>query len=500
MKKSKVIIGQDVIELVGNAMYLDPLVIFREYIQNSVDAIDAAVNSKLLRSIGEGYVNIDVDPTNRTITIRDNGIGIPDDQFTDLMLAIGGSNKRYTTARGFRGVGRLAGLGFCQELIFRTRAVGGKVSQLKWDIRKMKTALAETGPKGDITDLIRLATESETLDSSQFPDHFFEVELRNPLRLGKDILLNKEKVRSYVGQVSPVPYSPTFKYADQIREFLVPAIDFGEYPIFLNDEYGQVFKPYDNEIKFSETKSGRLQEIEFFDLGSLDGEGGAVGWVAHHDYLGAIPARTGVGGLRAKVGNLQIGERRVFAESFPEERFNSWVVGEVHIFDKRLVPNGRRDGFEHGNHWANLKSQLLPLGHEVARRCRMESSVRNQAKKVELALLHAETIADMLDQNAISKSVSKAKISEAKGKIAEAKKVHSLETSSAKDNREISNKIDQLEKRFSIEGYKNQNTDPLGHIPKGRRKAFEEIFDLIYACSSNSQSAKTLIDNILKRL
>ena len=72
----------------------------------------------------------------------------------------------------------------------------------------MKIALSEFQGEGNIVDLIEEVTESDVFESAEFPDHFFEIELVSPLRLGQDLLLNFEKIRSYVGQVAPVPFSP----------------------------------------------------------------------------------------------------------------------------------------------------------------------------------------------------------------------------------------------------------------------------------------------------
>ena len=45
------------------------------------------------------------------------------------LTAFGASKKRGKGSRGFRGVGRLAGIGYCQELVFRSRVPGeSKVS------------------------------------------------------------------------------------------------------------------------------------------------------------------------------------------------------------------------------------------------------------------------------------------------------------------------------------------------------------------------------------
>ena len=56
--------------------------------------------------------------------ITDNGTGIPHAEFAERLTAFGASKKRGTGARGFRGVGRLAGIGYCQELVFRSRVAG----------------------------------------------------------------------------------------------------------------------------------------------------------------------------------------------------------------------------------------------------------------------------------------------------------------------------------------------------------------------------------------
>jgi len=66
-----------------------------------------------------GKVTIGIYAPTRSVKITDNGTGIPYDQFVHRLTAFGASRKRGRAARGFRGVGRLAGLGYCQELVFR---------------------------------------------------------------------------------------------------------------------------------------------------------------------------------------------------------------------------------------------------------------------------------------------------------------------------------------------------------------------------------------------
>ena len=74
-------------------MYVSPLSIYREYVQNSADAIDEAKKGGASRS---GRVAMTFDHPSRSVNIRDNGSGIPADKAVDLLLAVGGSQKRGT--------------------------------------------------------------------------------------------------------------------------------------------------------------------------------------------------------------------------------------------------------------------------------------------------------------------------------------------------------------------------------------------------------------------
>ncbi|MGB8480401.1 MAG: hypothetical protein WCE63_16460 [Acidobacteriaceae bacterium] len=43
----------------------------------------------------------------------------------------------------------------------------------------------------------------------------------------------------------------------------------------------------------------------------------------------------------------QVGGDVLLEDLFPETRFNSWTVAETHVLDQRIIPNGRRDDYEH---------------------------------------------------------------------------------------------------------------------------------------------------------
>jgi molecular chaperone HtpG len=66
-------IGKYTLESLTSGMYLEPLSLYKEYIQNAVDSLDEAVEAGLLQK-EDGQVLISVDRENRQIVIEDCSI------------------------------------------------------------------------------------------------------------------------------------------------------------------------------------------------------------------------------------------------------------------------------------------------------------------------------------------------------------------------------------------------------------------------------------------
>src|SRR5688572_12328011 len=136
------IVGKDILELLSSGMYVDPRTLFRELIQNSADAIDAALHANLLPDGELGRIDVILDVQQRSVRIRDNGIGLPAARAEAVLTAFGASAKRGTEARGSRGVGRFAAFGYAQSVSFKTKAAGERVStEVRWDCRRLKASL-----------------------------------------------------------------------------------------------------------------------------------------------------------------------------------------------------------------------------------------------------------------------------------------------------------------------------------------------------------------------
>src|SRR5262249_5467363 len=148
-------IGKDVIEILTSGMYVSPITVYREYIQNAADSLDAARSQGLLAKSKRGAVSISFDHPARSVIIRDAGTGISARDAVPILLAMGASPKRGTAARGFRGVGRLSGLAYCREVEFRTKAAGeDTIVSLTWNCRALRERLGDPVFGGDLRRIV----------------------------------------------------------------------------------------------------------------------------------------------------------------------------------------------------------------------------------------------------------------------------------------------------------------------------------------------------------
>ncbi|WP_189464965.1 ATP-binding protein, partial [Mesorhizobium sp. M2D.F.Ca.ET.223.01.1.1] len=127
-------IGAFVLETLTLGMYGEPRHTIREYVQNSFDSIRAAQRMRYLDERGKVTITFHED----AISILDNGLGVPADQAWKVLTSIGASKKDRQRDAGFRGIGRLAGMAYCSELLFRTSFPGETtVSNIRFDCDKL---------------------------------------------------------------------------------------------------------------------------------------------------------------------------------------------------------------------------------------------------------------------------------------------------------------------------------------------------------------------------
>lgn len=495
-----IIIGKDVLELLSTSMYVDPMTIYREYVQNAADAIDDARALGMLRPDAPGVVAVKVNATARSISIRDNGTGVPWSRFAHQLTALGASGKRGTKSRGFRGVGRLAGLGYCQEVIFRSRAPGeGSVSELRWDCRRLQAALRSVEFKGGLAAIIHDSIAVRRVPPDSYPDRFFEVELRGVIRHRQDRLLSPPAIAEYLGQVAPLSFNPAFRFGAEIAAALEGHVKLGDLHLTINGA-GPLYRPHNDRFAIGDDSFDTFTDLDLIEIPAVDGGIAAVGWLLHHGYTGAIPAQAGVKGLRFRVGNVQVGEANLLEELFPEPRFNAWSVGEIHILDQRIVPNGRRDHFQPNVHFNNVLNHLAPAIRDIARRCRVSSIRRKWLREFEMHGTAAREKIEIIRQGTLGAKDREQQAIAVRRSIAAMTKITTMDGLGLESDARLRTAVTMLERDLAKAVGPKASTGPLTHLAPAKRKMYEHLFGLIYECSANQVAAKALIDRILKKL
>src|SRR6266567_300921 len=264
----QVIVGKDIIELLSSAMYVDPLTIYREFLQNAADALDEAEAQGLYSEKDGPRIDLFVDLETRTVRIRDNGVGIPRNWFLRRLTSLGASKKRGTGARGFRGVGRLSGLAYCQEMVFRTKATNDEpVYEMHWNCRRLKELLSDPSSDMDLQSMLReIITLADSDDADEYPHHFFEVELRQVVRHKNDLLLNEDAIRRYLAQVGPVPFSAGFGFGKQIQQFLEEFNTGKNYEIRVNGSKRPLVRLFQNDFEAKKGHRNSEARLETFQI------------------------------------------------------------------------------------------------------------------------------------------------------------------------------------------------------------------------------------------
>lgn len=380
----KVRVGKHTLESLTSGMYLDSMVVYREYIQNAIDSIDDAIRDNII-SPEQALVYIDIDKRKRSILIEDNGAGIGTDSAINTLLDIGNSSKSSSERRGFRGIGRLCGLAYSRKITFETSAYNENVKTIvTFDNARLQQMLLP-GQYEDY-DLEKTIISAVRIDSQPEDNdiHYFRVRLDGVS--DKERILDWECVENYVCQVAPLPYNTEcFSYSGQIEEHLISRkIPIGTYQVQLETPMGrkQLCKLYSNEfpVNLSNNRTDRLMGIGFEDIYDDSGELIAYLWYGKSNYLGSI-LDDRIKGLRFRKGNMLVGDKSTSNFAFKEERFNGWYQGEIFVIDNHIIPNGRRDDFEVNEAMENLMLKLSELGKQLSKDIRNTSQLRNNKKE-----------------------------------------------------------------------------------------------------------------------
>lgn len=160
----------------------------------------------------------------------------------------------------------------------------------------------------------------------------------------------------------------------------------------------ELYKPYQDTFVSDRVKRSfdliRDVKVKVFNRGDRFS---AILWYAETNYYGTIIDNS-IKGLRIRQGNILIGDKGSCSSLFKEERFNGWMMGELHIVDPELIVNSRRDGFEKNSAYFELVAELKEWALEVSKEIRHLSYERSLSLQKK-AVVEAEKYDDIADEN-----------------------------------------------------------------------------------------------------
>lgn len=377
-------VGKNILDNLTTGMYKDSRVIYREYIQNACDQIDKAIEEGLLGK-NEGLVDIFIDPSKRYISIRDNATGVKAEVFEEELGDIANSNKEIGKNKGFRGIGRLCGIGYCKKLKFTTSYKGeNKKSIMICDAKRMREMLVEN--KKYSLDDIWDTNVSYEFGEEEADAHYFEVELFDIKGENTD-LLDENRIREYLSFVSPAPYKNTFILRTQIYDYIKNnGLKIDEYCIKVNG--AQIFKDYTTNLKESSGANlknyDEISKLEFHDFKDAKGNLIAWMWVGLSRFEKQIPKINAMRGLRLRSANIQLGNDDALSDLFKEPRGNYYFVGEVFAVSKELIPNSQRYYFNENPMRVEFEDQLRVYFYDVLHKLYYDANtIKNAYKRQE---------------------------------------------------------------------------------------------------------------------
>jgi molecular chaperone HtpG len=309
-----------------------------------------------------------------------------------MLANIGNSHKDRLKHKGFRGIGRLGGLGYCRIVRFETSVKGEtEKSVLEWDADALHAILIDQKEQIDAGELIRRITTIHT-EKTEVDEHFFRVSLIDVLDTSDD-LLDVEDVRKYLSMVAPVPFDyERFRFVEEIETFIeenkLPKLH--EYHVYLNDD--EIRKGYTTPLVID--NGMKTVEVLGVECNLLKHNDKTVGWywycVSHFD--GVLPKACWQRCIRLRKSNIQIGEADCLSNHpkrgqalWKEDRGNNYFMGEIHALDERLIPNSRRDYFNQDIACREFEAALAGHFLQLHRLYHNASIIRASAQAVQRA-------------------------------------------------------------------------------------------------------------------
>lgn len=378
-------IGKDVIESLTLGMYEDCRFIYREYIQNAADQVDKAIEMGLIED-GKEAIHVTIEETDRRIIIEDNATGIPEEKVVPILRNIAHSTKRRGVDKGFRGIGRLGGLGYCEKLRFETSYNGESTkSIMTWDASLLKRIINDRNTTEEAVDVLRKVTHTE-VSKEDTDEHYFRVVMEG---VTSSDLLDKDGVREYLSMVAPVDISSRFIFKSKILEFMdAHNIHVDVYNIYINGD--QIYKPYTSciyeESNGNKKKTDDITDVDFLYQTDPNEKLLYWGWYSICKLNGQMKPVNLARGIRLRKENIQIGDEEIckkFFDKTEDQRFSFYYFGEIHAVSQDLIPNSRRDYFGENEATKEFERKIKKDFLKLKELCYNVQKIRSNIKTIE---------------------------------------------------------------------------------------------------------------------
>lgn len=374
MEGYKCKIGKGLLKICMGDNYTDATVVFREYVQNAIDAIYQAESLGII-SPTDNYVSININSGN--VQIMDRGIGVKSDEIGPILVDLGNSTKTNSDI-GQYGIGRLSGANWCDKIVFETSYFGEPIRSILTFDSKLARKLVQEKDSQDCGDVMDEVT-SCVFESEAENLHYFRVTLVNV----KEELRDEETIKSYLSFIAPVPYDENF-YDDCQKKAFLKYPEFKELSmkektckVHLNDK--PVVKPYTSSIYIG-NEPLKITPPTFFKITDEDFGDLAWGWYSINEEARQMGEGVNYKGLRLRAKNMAVGGQDYLIGCFKNPTDANYVIGEVFVMHEGIQPTGSRDGIKSSKEYTELEIRLK-------KKCREINSVYNAMSKLGSAAL-----------------------------------------------------------------------------------------------------------------
>ncbi len=375
-------IGKNVLESLTRSAYDDCRCILREYVQNAADQIDIAREQKLSETNNYGiYINIF--PKEKRIEIEDDATGVESSEVLPVLRNVACSQKKRSKRKGFRGIGRLGGLGYCATLTFITSYKGeGIKSILKWNASEMTRIIDNEEDESSASEVVAKVTELST-EKERADAHYFKIIMED---VSDARLLDISDIRDYLSMVAPVEIANTFmQFKNDIKKFMRENnLSLDTYNLYINEE--QIYKQYTKSI-YDESGNviDQIQKVVPFLRFDQEGHPFYWGWYGVSKLEGMLKFKNIARGIRLRCKNIQLGDEgncRRFLPGKQDQRFSDYFFGEVHTLSDKLIPDMDRNYLRVDDARTEFERMMIEDFANLKALCYEASGYKSDFKKI----------------------------------------------------------------------------------------------------------------------